>query len=66
VSWRREIAVAVQADADARMDACTVAISAQFDLPADEVREQLAAIVQPAVDEIIAELMAGETATQTT
>lgn len=60
MSWRHGAAEKIQARSDSLIDAITVAISAEFDLPAVEVRAELVRLTQPTVDQIIAELMAGE------
>lgn len=64
MSWRHDAALAIQARSDSLIDAITVAISAEFDLPADEVRAELVRLTQPTIDQIVADLMAGESRPQ--
>jgi len=57
MSWRQLAADKIQARSDSLIDAITVAISAEFDLSAVEVRAELVRLTQPTIDQIIAELM---------
>lgn len=59
MSWREAVAQATQAESDLLLDAISAAVAAEFDLPADQVRAVAQQVTQPAVDNIVAELMAG-------